>query len=74
VERQGIRLRAFIDSDPKKAGRLVRGRPVLASEDMPPPGRCFCLSYVGARGDREAALAYLHRRGYKPERDYLPAA
>ena len=36
------------------------------------------LGLVGCRviygGDREAALAYLHRRGYKPERGYLPAA
>ncbi|MEF8824048.1 MAG: glycosyltransferase [Desulfohalobiaceae bacterium] len=74
LERQGIRVQAFLDSDPKKAGRLVRGRPVLSSEDLPPPGRCFCLSYVGARHDREATLAYLHHRGHRPERDFLSAA
>jgi len=74
LERQGIRIQAFLDSDPKKEGRLVLGRPVLAPEDLPPPGRCFCLSYVGARHDREAALAYLHSRGHMRERDYLAAA
>ena len=74
LERQGIRVKAFIDSDPQKADRLVRGRPVLPSEKLPPPGEGFSLSYVGRRGDRESTLAYLHRRGCKPERDYLPAA
>jgi glycosyltransferase involved in cell wall biosynthesis len=74
LERQGIRIRAFVDSDPKKAGRLVRGRPVLPPKDLPPPGEGFCLSYVGTRRDRESALAYLHHRGHRPERDYLPAA
>ncbi len=74
LERQGVRVHAFVDSDPKKAGRLVRGRPVLPPENLPPPGEGFCLSYVGTRRDRDAALAYLHSRGHKPERDYLSAA
>jgi hypothetical protein len=74
LEKQGVRIQAFIDSDPEKAGRLVRGRPVLPPKDLPPPGRCFCLSYVGTWQGRDAALAYLHNRGLRPERDYLPAA
>lgn len=71
---RGLQLDAFVDIDPKKVGRTVEGRPVIAPDELPEPGRCFVLSYVGARGAGARIEAYLNGRGYEAGRDYLLAA
>ena len=74
LEAHGLRIDAFVDIDPNKVGRLVEGRPVIAPDELPEPGRCFVLSYVGARGAGARIEAYLNGRGYQVGRDYLLAA
>ena len=71
---RGITVEAFIDIDPRKVGRRIGGRPVLAPEDLPPPGRAFVVSYVGASDAREQIETGLEARGYRCGIDYILAA
>jgi hypothetical protein len=67
-------MAGYIDIDPRKIGRLISGRPVLAPIDIPKPESCFVLGYVGKRGARELASSYLQARGFEEGRDFLLAA
>lgn len=72
--RHGIEITAYVDIDPRKVGRIVQGRPVWHRQELPEPGRVFCLSYVASRGAREEIEAFLLARGYRAGRDYLLVA
>ncbi len=63
-----------VDIDPRKIGKRMRGRPVLAPVDLPPPGRDFVLAYVGSHGARDLIAARLDATGRRIGIDYLPAA
>jgi glycosyltransferase involved in cell wall biosynthesis len=62
----------FIDIDPAKTGRNLRGRPVVQPEQI--PDGAFILTGVASRGARERASAYLEMTGRRIGTDYLPAA
>ncbi len=70
----GITIAAYIDIDPRKIGRALHGRPVLAPDELPPAGEVFVLSYVGSRGARERIRGALVERGYVEERDFVCCA
>jgi glycosyltransferase involved in cell wall biosynthesis len=70
----GVAVEAFVDVDPRKVGRRLQGRPVLAPAALPPPGRAFVVSYVGGAGARDLIEASLRARGYRPGADYILAA
>lgn len=70
----GIRIAAYVDIDPRKVGRRLDGRPVLAPADLPPAGRCFVVACVAAHGAREAIEAALRAAGYRAGADYVLAA
>jgi glycosyltransferase involved in cell wall biosynthesis len=70
----GVRVTAWVDIDPKKLGRAIAGVPVIAPWELPAPGKCFILSFVGARHAREEIMAWLESNGYVLEKDYLPMA
>ena len=74
LEAHGVAIAGYIDIDPKKTGRTVGGRPVLAPADLPAPGEAFVLAYVASRGARELIGADLARRGWVEGRDYLLCA
>ncbi|MBT8036796.1 MAG: glycosyltransferase [Verrucomicrobiae bacterium] len=40
----------FIDVDPRKIGRMLHGRPVVAMTALPPINQSVIVSYVGSRG------------------------
>jgi cellulose synthase/poly-beta-1,6-N-acetylglucosamine synthase-like glycosyltransferase len=75
---EGAPLVAFVDIDPKKIGRLKRGRPVI------PPGelaglwrssdRPIVLAAVGARGARELIRGQLTDIGLREGQDWLAVA
>jgi hypothetical protein len=67
-------LAGYIDIDPRKIGRQLDSRPVLAPEQIPEPSGCFVLCYVAKRGARELARSHLKARGFKEGIDYLAAA
>ena len=70
----GVAIERYVDIDPRKIGRRIRGRPVIAPEELPPPGGDFVLAYVGTRGARELIAARLDASGRRLGVDYLPAA
>lgn len=70
----GIRIVGYIDLDPRSIGQTIHGRPVLSSEQMPPPGRAFVVSYVGKRGARDGIRARLNQAGYEELKHYIMAA
>ncbi len=68
----GLRVRAYVDIDPKKIGQRVHGAPVLGREALPPcpadastPDAPFVLVNVASRGAREEIMAWLAGRGYR---------
>jgi glycosyltransferase involved in cell wall biosynthesis len=71
---EGVRIEAFVDIDPRKLGRPIDGRPVLAPDALPPPGRAFVVSYVGGADAREQIEARLRAGGHAPGADYVLAA
>ena len=72
LEAHGLRPRAFFDVDRKK--QRARGRPVLAEENLPPPGSAMMLCAVGAAGAREEIRSVLEGRGYREGANFLFAA
>ena len=70
----GIRITHYIDIDPRKIGQIIHGRPVWSEQELPPPGQCFVVSYVGSRGAREDIRNRLCRHGYREGRDAIMAA
>jgi glycosyltransferase involved in cell wall biosynthesis len=70
----GARIAGYVDIDPRKVGRVLAGRPVIAPEDLPPPEQVFVLGYVAKRGARELARQALRARGFAEGRDFLMAA
>ncbi len=82
--REGARIDAFLDIDPRKIGRTARGRPILDSEawltaaeaaaDVPAPQPPLLVAAVGAAGARERIRARLIEAGFREGRDFLCAA
>ena len=69
-----IRIDAYVDIDPRKIGKYIDHKPVLAPQDLPPAGQCFALCYVGSRGAREDIQNSLQQLGYSLGKDFLLAA
>ena len=63
--REGVALETFVDIDPKKIGRTLRSRPVIAPEELPAllhgHGRAVVLAAVSSRGARALIRARLSR-------------
>ncbi|MDD3180852.1 MAG: glycosyltransferase [Opitutaceae bacterium] len=74
LKEQGVRITGYIDIDPKKTGRPIGGRQVLAVDGLPPPGEVFVLGYVASRGARELIRGHLAARGYAEGGDFLMCA
>ena len=74
LEWEGIQVTAYADIHPGRIGQKINGQPVISVHDLPPPGRCFCLSYVGQRGMRTQVSTFMQNRGYVLGRDFLLAA
>lgn len=76
--REGARLAAFVDIDPRKIGRTRRGLPILSPEEL--PGwwvryqRPVLLAAVGARGARPLIRARLEAFGLREGQDWWSAA
>lgn len=70
----GVKIAGYVDIDPRKAGNVVGGVPVIGPEGLPPPGRVFVLGYVSKRGARETTRAGLAARGYVEGRDFIMCA
>lgn len=74
LEDFGVRIIAYVDVDPRKIGKPIRGIPVLARNEMPGPDGCFALPFVASVGAREDICGYLEERGFVLGEQYVPAA
>jgi glycosyltransferase involved in cell wall biosynthesis len=74
LAKEGMAIGAYVDIDPKKVGRRLACRPVLAPNELPDRAQCFVLCYVAKRGARELARAHLRSRGFVEGEDFLLAA
>ncbi len=70
----GVRVRAYIDVDPRKLGYRIEGAEVLPPSGLPAPDDCFVLGWVASRGARAEIEAELAQRGFHRGRHYLPCA
>lgn len=70
----GIRITHYVDVDPRRIGQCIHGRLVWSEDDLPEPGNCFVVSYVGRRGARDGIRCRLSARGYIEGRDFIMAA
>lgn len=70
----GVRITAYIDIDPRKIGHVIHGIPVLHRDEIPGPGQCFAVSYVGSHGADQDIGDFLQARGFLPGRDFILAA
>ncbi len=70
----GLRVQSWVDIDPRKIGQRVTGAPVLAPDELPPPGETFVLAAVGSRGARELIADRLTAKGYILGRDWIACA
>jgi glycosyltransferase involved in cell wall biosynthesis len=78
LEREGARLAAFVDIDPRKIGRTRRGLPIISPEELPGwwqshPG-LVVLAAVGARGARALIRERLEAMGLREGQDWWSAA
>ena len=70
----GVRVKAYVDIDPRKIGYRIDGAEVIPPERLPPPEESFVLAWVGSRGAREDIEERLGRRGFRRGLHYLPCA
>ena len=74
--REGVQITAFVDIDPKKIGRTLRGVRIIAPDDL----SCrrgsghFLLSAVSSRGARARIRKWLRETGWEEGRDFLCVA
>lgn len=74
LQAEGIRVAGWVDIDPAKIGQRIDGAPVLPPDQLPPPGACFVLPYVGSRDARAEIESWLDAHGYRKGKDYIAAA
>ncbi len=67
---EGVRVALFIDVDPKKVGRTVRGAPVASHHDLARARGLPLLVAVGAPGARPLIRDELARQGWREGRDF----
>ena len=68
---QGVEVRAYIDVDPQKIGKNFGGIPCIGLKEIPPPGECFILNFVGNRGARCEIENWLVQRHYRVGVHYI---
>lgn len=70
----GVRVRAYVDIDPRKIGYTIGDAKVIAPKRLPPPESCFVLGWVGSRGARDDIARELEQRRYVRGRHYILCA
>jgi glycosyltransferase involved in cell wall biosynthesis len=74
LEAHGCRIVRYIDIDPKRRGKTVRGMPIVMPEDFSDPSFGFIVPYVGKRGARDLIRGWLAERGYKEGAHFIMGA
>jgi hypothetical protein len=63
--REGVRVALFVEVDPRKIGRTIRGAPVVSHEEVHRARGLPLLVAVGAPGARDRIRAALGRAGFR---------
>ena len=71
---EGVRVRGFVDIDPRKVGSTRRGLPVLPPEGLAPEEGEAILAAVVARGAREEVRERLLQLGYREGTEFICVA
>lgn len=74
LDRERVRVLAFVDVDPRKIGQRVHGRPVVDAGALPVEPGAVLLAAVGAVGARSAIRAEALARGYVEGLDFFACA
>jgi glycosyltransferase involved in cell wall biosynthesis len=74
LTQHGIVICGYLDIDPRTAGRVLRGRPIVGPDSLPRPEEAVVLAYVAKRGARELIRPQLVAAGYREGRDFWMAA
>ena len=74
LEGENVRIRAFVDLDPRKIGQRIRGAPVLAPAGIQDHRDAFCVAAVGQPGAREEIRASLAALGWREGADFVAVA
>lgn len=72
--RQGERVRAFVDLDPRKIGQIVHGAPVIRPDDVDRFRDALALAAVGSAAARREIRRELERRGWREMTDFVAVA
>jgi glycosyltransferase involved in cell wall biosynthesis len=70
LAKEGVRVALFVDVDPRKIGRTVRGAPVVAAAEVRRARGLPLLVAVGAPGARDLIREALAREGFREEDDF----
>lgn len=71
---QRLRLRAFVDLDPRKIGQEIHGVPVIAPAEIDRYRGALAVAAVGSPGAREDIRAALDGAGWREMIDYCAVA
>lgn len=74
LREHGVTVERFVDVHPRKVGTRVQGIPVVAPEQLGPPGPGLLIVCVGVPWAREEIRADLTARGYVEGVSFLCAA
>jgi glycosyltransferase involved in cell wall biosynthesis len=69
--KKGIRVKAWVDINPRRIGRIIWGLPVRPPDWLDRRPRPFVLIYVTNHGARDEIAEKLDAWGYRPGEDYL---
>lgn len=72
--REGVDIRAVVDIDREKIGRTVRGKPIMAREQLQEMDNPFVIAAVGSSTAREKIRTYLAAIGLAELSDFICAA
>ena len=74
LKREGVTLHSFVDIDPAKIGRTLRGLPIHPPAELPGPGSAeesfVVLAAVSSRGARQLIRDRLGQLGYREAVDF----
>jgi hypothetical protein len=73
LTQHGLEIHGYVDIDPEKCGKVLRGRQVADPGQMPGPREAMVLGYVTKRGARELIREALKDRGFTEGKDFWMA-
>ena len=74
LRRAGVRVRGWVDLDPRKIGKRIHGAPVVAPDGIGAFEGALCVAAVGQRGARQEIRAALEAAGWREMEDYVAVA